>query len=76
VLLLQGAAVGGLSILAFFGALQVWHVALASFCSGLGWASDNPVRRMMIGDAVGAARSLAPASAPTASCIPCPTSSR
>ena len=56
VLLLQGSAVGGLSILAFFGALEVWHVALASFCSGLGWASDNPVRRMMIGEAVGAAR--------------------
>ena len=56
VLALQGGAVGGLSALAFLGALEVWHVALASFCGGIGWASDNPVRRMMIGEAVGASR--------------------
>ena len=35
---------------------QVWHLAVASFINGIGWASDHPVRRMMIGDAVGAER--------------------
>jgi MFS family permease len=34
----------------------VWHLALASFINGIGWASDHPVRRMMIGDVVGADR--------------------
>jgi MFS family permease len=56
VLVMQGGAVGAMSLLAFFGTLEVWHVAIASFCGGLGWATDNPVRRMMIGEAVGAAR--------------------
>lgn len=56
ILALQAAAVGTLSALAFAGALQVWHVAIACFCGGLGWATDNPVRRMMIGESVGASR--------------------
>jgi MFS family permease len=56
VLVLQASAVGGMSVLALAGMLEVWHVALASFCGGIGWASDNPVRRMMIGEAVGTAR--------------------
>jgi len=42
--------------LAFTGALVVWHLALASFCNGVAWASDNPVRRVMIGEVVGAER--------------------
>jgi len=33
--------------------LEVWHLAVASFVNGIGWAADNPVRRMMIGNAVG-----------------------
>lgn len=45
-----------LAILASLGAIQVWHLALASFINGIGWASDHPVRRMMIGDVVGADR--------------------
>lgn len=56
VLTLQGAALGAISALAFADALEVWHLAVACFCSGLGWATDNPVRRMMIGESVGAAR--------------------
>jgi MFS family permease len=36
--------------------LAVWHLAIASFINGIGWATDNPVRRVMIGEAVGAAR--------------------
>jgi MFS family permease len=45
-----------LALLASFGAIQVWHLAIASFINGTGWASDHPVRRMMIGDAVGGER--------------------
>ena len=45
-----------LAILASLGAIQVWHLAVASFINGIAWAADHPVRRMMIGDAVGAER--------------------
>ena len=45
-----------LAVLASLGALQVWHLAVASFVNGICWATDNPVRRMMIGDAVGPER--------------------
>ena len=43
----------GLALLASFGAIEVWHLAVGSFVNGICWAADNPVRRMMIGDAVG-----------------------
>ena len=56
VLAMQGATVACLSALAFTGTLAVWQVALACFIGGLGWAADNPVRRMMVGEAVGPAR--------------------
>ncbi|WP_372623192.1 MFS transporter [Falsiroseomonas sp.] len=56
VLALQAAAAGALSAFAFAGALTVWQMAVASFLSGAGWATDNPVRRMMVGEAVGTAR--------------------
>jgi MFS family permease len=45
-----------LAVLAYGGVLAVWHLAVASFINGLGWAADNPVRRMMIGQVVGQAR--------------------
>jgi predicted MFS family arabinose efflux permease len=45
-----------LGFLAGFDALQVWHLALASFINGICWTTDNPVRRMMIGDVVGPER--------------------
>jgi MFS family permease len=45
-----------LAILASLGVIEVWHLAVASFVNGTGWATDHPVRRMMIGDAVGAER--------------------
>ena len=43
-----------LAALAYLHLLEVWHLALASFINGIGWATDNPVRRVMIGEAVGA----------------------
>ena len=42
--------------LAFSGRLEVWHLAAASFCNGIAWAADNPVRRVMIGEVVGPER--------------------
>ena len=45
-----------LAVLAWTGALQVWHLAVASFVSGLTWTTDNPVRRTMIGEVVGSER--------------------
>jgi len=42
-----------LAVLAYAGSLAVWHLAIASFCNGIAWAADNPVRRVMIGEAVG-----------------------
>ena len=45
-----------LAVLASLGLLQVWHLAVACFVNGINWATDNPVRRMMIGNAVGTDR--------------------
>ena len=42
-----------LAALAYGGRLAVWHLAVASFCNGIAWAADNPVRRVMIGEVVG-----------------------
>jgi len=55
-LAVQGGAVGALAALDLAGDLAVWQVAVASFLGGFGWATDNPVRRMMVGEAVGTAR--------------------
>jgi MFS family permease len=53
VVLMMGTTSLTLAILAHTGQLQVWHLAVASFVNGLGWATDNPVRRVMIGEVVG-----------------------
>ena len=42
-----------LSLAAWAEALEVWQLALASFINGCGWATDNPVRRTMMGEAIG-----------------------
>ena len=42
-----------LAVIAHGGGLEVWHFAVASFINGCGWATDNPLRRMLIGEAVG-----------------------
>jgi MFS family permease len=38
------------------GQLEIWHLAIASFINGCGWCTDNPVRRVMIGEVVGRER--------------------
>ena len=53
VVMLMGATSATLAMLAWTGTLQVWHLALASFVNGCGWATDNPVRRVMMGEVVG-----------------------
>jgi MFS family permease len=53
---MQATASLALAILASLDAIAVWHLAAASFVNGVGWATDHPVRRMMIGDSVGAER--------------------
>lgn len=51
--LLMGVTSGSMAVLAYAGRLEVWHLALACFVNGVGWAADNPVRRVMIGEVVG-----------------------
>ncbi len=55
VLLMLGNS-AALAALAYAGELEIWHLAVASFLNGVGWATDNPVRRVMLGDVVGSAR--------------------
>lgn len=52
----QMATSAVLALLAATETIAVWHLALASFMNGLAWASDNPVRRAMIGQVAGPAR--------------------
>jgi MFS family permease len=53
VVMLMLTTSSSLALLAYSGHLAIWHLAVASFVNGLGWATDNPVRRVMIGDVVG-----------------------
>jgi MFS family permease len=39
-----------------FGAIEVWHLALASFINGIVWAGDMPLRRSLMGDLAGDGR--------------------
>lgn len=55
VLLMSGTSVI-LVALARTGQLEIWHLAVASFINGCGWCTDNPVRRVMIGEVVGRER--------------------
>ena len=53
---LMAATSAGLAAIAWAGSLEVWHLAAASFVNGIGWTTDNPVRRMMMGEVVGRER--------------------
>jgi predicted MFS family arabinose efflux permease len=52
----QAALAASMAALAFSGTLPVWTMGLACFLSGAAWATDNPIRRMMLGEIVGSAR--------------------
>lgn len=56
VVLLMSGTSAVLAVLDQAGQLQVWHLALASFINGCGWCTDNPVRRVMMGEVVGRER--------------------
>jgi MFS family permease len=45
-----------LAITARLGELEVWQLALASLLNGFGWLTDNPVRRVLMGESVGRER--------------------
>jgi len=53
VVLLMSGTSAVLAVLDLAGQLEVWHLAVASFINGCGWATDNPVRRVMMGEVVG-----------------------
>ncbi len=38
------------------GHLTIWQVAIGCFANGVGWAADNPVRRVAIGEVAGIER--------------------
>lgn len=52
VTVLMGTTFGVMALLALSGHLAIWHLAVASFITGVGWATDNPVRRVTIGAVV------------------------
>ena len=59
-LLLMAGTTGALSISAWAGTLTFAQVVVGAFLSGLGWSTDFPVRRTILGESVGPDR-LGPA---------------
>lgn len=53
VVLLMSITSAVLAVLDRIGQLEIWHLAVASFVNGCGWSTDNPVRRVMMGEVVG-----------------------
>lgn len=56
ILVVMLATSAALTALSMAGRLEIWHLAVASFINGAAWATDNSVRRIMIGDVIGAER--------------------
>ena len=50
---------GAMAGLAWVGELEFYHIVVASFLSGIFWATDMPVRRRLLGDLSGGALSMA-----------------
>lgn len=55
-LALMAVTAGFLAISAWAGTLTLWQVGIGAFLSGLGWSTDFPVRRTILGETVGPAR--------------------
>ncbi|WP_305319722.1 MFS transporter [Bradyrhizobium sp.] len=53
VVLMMGGTSAVTAVLDGTGQLEIWHLAFASFINGCGWCTENPVRRVMIGEVVG-----------------------
>jgi MFS family permease len=45
-----------IAALAWTGRLEIWHLAVSCFINGTVWATDNALRRILIGEVVGADR--------------------
>ncbi|HYD05117.1 MAG TPA: MFS transporter [Reyranella sp.] len=52
-LLVMGITSAALSAIAWTGPIDIWLLGLGAFVNGCGWATDNPLRRMIMGEAVG-----------------------
>ncbi len=50
---LMAATSAVLAAIAWSGRLEVWHLMTASFINGVGWATENPLRRILMGEAMG-----------------------
>jgi MFS family permease len=55
-LLALAAAAALLTLLAAQGRIALWHIAAGTFLNGMFWASEFPVRRIMLGEIAGVAR--------------------
>jgi MFS family permease len=53
---LMAVTSAALSAIAWTGPLDIWLLAVGSLINGCGWATDNPLRRMIMGEAVGRER--------------------
>jgi MFS family permease len=53
VVLMMGVTSAVIAVLDGTGQLEIWHLAFASFINGCGRCTDNPVRRVMMGEVVG-----------------------
>lgn len=53
---LMAVTAGLLALSAWAGTLTLWQVGVGAFLSGLGWSTDFPVRRTILGESVGTAR--------------------
>jgi len=45
-----------LALIAFLDRIALWHIALGTFLNGVFWASEFPVRRIMLGEIAGTLR--------------------
>jgi MFS family permease len=55
-LLVLASAAAGLALVAFLGRIALWHIAVGTFLNGMFWASEFPVRRIMLGEIAGPER--------------------
>ena len=55
-LLALAAAAALLTLLAVQGRIALWHIAAGTFLNGMFWASEFPVRRIMLGEIAGVGR--------------------
>ena len=53
--ILAGAA-AVLALVAFLDRIALWHIAVGTFLNGMFWASEFPVRRIMLGELAGTSR--------------------